>query len=259
MEPIIGPIIAALGVVGVFLCFGVLMLALIGGAVFFLIKRSKTAFVDNVPDVRGDAFLAEAHLRNWDANAFNDMSCKWVGWWRSVNSPANATGEFQGVVQSLSEPTEPGWAAFTVQREQLRNATIKLKTTQHHIEVKVSAESRLNPNTSMTVSISGEPSGTIAVDFPVHTFTNLNGSITGVFKRRAAVAVRTKAYAPVEINGQQVAELTDVWFRQPHTKRDPHEAWQNVSAELNAEQQTWLLVMLAVDLYYDSMWQRKYD
>lgn len=252
-------IIAFVFVVGLF------MLVALAGIGYVVLRRFQAPPVGDSASPppaneaeRARQYLAAATLRAWDSSAFSDLSSRWVGWWKSVSGMGQGTGYYEGVVQSFSAPADPAWLAFTVRRWRMRDAEVQLRTSQQQVTLHITAEGPMNPNGRAEVQLGGQPAGQIEIRFPVCHFHSADGTVQGVLTKRAA-SLRDNYYAPIELNGRGIAGLTEIWIRQPKALRQPHLAFQNLAPDLSPTEQDWLLVMLALTLYYDSLWARKYD
>ena len=247
-------------------------LILVGGGLvlFVFLRGARTTaqrFSDR-PEATGEAFLAGAALRPWQDAAWSDLAARWEGWWRAVTSPGRQASNAQGVVKSLADRTGPGWLAFTLERQQVRNATLVLKTSDRRLVLTVTSGGVLDPNVRGSVTLDGQPHGTLAVTYPNVVYRTSAGAearwvaeLRWNNERRAGgrLLARDVRYDPITLHGQPLAALTDTWIRYPHPQstRPLPPAFQNLSQPLTPPEQEVLLVALALGLYYDDLRKRK--
>lgn len=262
--------------------YAILVFVLIGLAIFlslaaifavvsvlFLRKAVSTyRKIEQEPAQSAEDFLKSAQLRPWTPDAWADLSGRWEGWWRNWSSPFRQEGKVRGVVKSLREPEGPGWISFTVERQQLRSGVVVLRTSERRVELKIQANSRLDPNVRGEAWLDGAPAGSISVDFPTCVFRGTDGTTearwTWDFRWNNEVRVLNRVvsrdlyYDPVDLDGRTIAALIDTWIRYPHPESDVPipPALRSVEAGLDDAEQGVLLIVLAMSLYYDSLrWQ----
>jgi hypothetical protein len=210
-------------------------------------------------------FLAAAALRPWAANAFEDLSCRWVGERSRIRRFGRYEGYTRAVIQSLRDPQGPGWIAFTIDSDhrQARTDLIVLKTSAQRLELRVSGP-RLSTAMQVAASVDGREWGTIAVTWPRFEYRGADQAAQAlwapairpkVFYAVTAVSVADPVYDPLMVNGRMVAALADMWIRNPRPQppKPFPPALQAVCGDLSADEQGILLMMLGMSLYYHSL------
>jgi hypothetical protein len=252
-------------------CVGILAVGVVIGFVVFRQSRATAQAFATEPEFQGEAFLRAAMLRPWSPGAWADLSSRWQGWWRNVSLPGRQEGYAQGIVMSLAEPVGPGWLSFTLQRWQVRNAALVLRTAERRLEMNVSSQGPFDANVQAEVTLDGVPAGTVQVTYPACLYRSADGAVearwTGEVRwnnerriTRHRLLSRDVNYDGLTVNGRPVAALTDTWIRYPHpeSSRPIHPALKDVASSLRPAEATALLVAIGMGLYYDSLRNRKY-
>ena len=238
---------------------------------FFIIRASKfnTMLHAELSFPPVEDFLASAALRDWEAGAFSDLSCRWKGEWYDITRLGRYEGYTRGVVKSLRDPNGLGWIAFAINSDHRkeRDGLIVLTTSAQRVELKVTGQ-RLDPNVQVRASINGIEWGSITVTHPNCNYQSVdrttNAQWTPVLRPKLAYAfnkliVSDPVYYPLMVNNRSVASFADMWIRNPQvgSQKQFPAALQLVSSDLTDTEQGILLIMLGMSLYFDSLHIRR--
>lgn len=268
MEPRIFFFLSIAAFLGV-MCIALLVFGIL--VYFFIIRVSKfnTMLHAELSFPPVEDFLASATLRNWEAGAFSDLSCRWKGEWYDITRLGRYEGYTRGVVKSLRDTDGLGWIAFAINSDHRkeRGGLIVLKTSAQRVELEIKGE-RLNPNVQARASINGVEWGSIAVTHPICNYQSADRAIKAQWSpvlrpKRAYIfnklIVYDPVYYPLMVNNRSVASLADMWIRNPQvgSQKPFPAALQSVSGDLNDKEQGILLITLGMSLYFDSLHIRR--
>jgi hypothetical protein len=252
---------------------GCLAIAIIAGGAIFLFARGSRGVAQKFttqPTQQGEEFLTSASLRPWELGAWADLSNRWEGWWKNIIQPGRQEGYTQGVVKSLRAPDGAGWVAFTIQRQQVRNGRVILQNSDRRAELRITSQSRLDPNVQMETLLDGVEAGTITVTYPSCVYHSADGAVEAHWVSELRwnneryvgnrMTARDVTYDDLIVNGRRVAALVDTWARCPHPQstRPFAPALQAVATDMSAAEEGALLIALGMALYNDAIRNRRY-
>ena len=240
--------------------FSVVFIALAG---FFIISKSTSskAYSETII-LKDEDYLASATLRPWSPNAWTDMSSHWDGWWSGFDGLGKSEAYAHGTITSSQDPTGPGWMAFTIHRQELRNAEIVLKTSQQRLELKITSKHIWDQNIRGSALIDGLENGSIEVNYPACIYRDNNGAVaTGwnvkLRSFRPNTFKWTIHYDPIAGNGRAVASIIDTWYRTSQFKDiKPYPPALHLTGAITPTEQNILLAGIALCLYYESLAHR---
>lgn len=251
-------------------CFIVIGLAVFAG-IAFIIFRAAGAEIEDIArhsPQKSQEFLEAAVLRPWESGTWVDLSSRWEGTWRSVSALGRQEGYTQGVVRSLNNPARPGWIAFTVRRQQFKNARVILKTSDRRVELTVTGQGVFDPNLKVETVLDGRETGTLTVTYPACVYRSADGAVEAQWMTpvrmnqlthvMGRVLNRDVKYNSLSVNGRQIAAINDTWVRNPHPESTApiHPALQSTAGSLTPAEEGALLIALGLALYYDSIRRR---
>jgi hypothetical protein len=246
-------LILFLGMLAVF-CVGIVVIGgIMLGGFALLAGRTAKAFGYR-PEITSTAYLDQQTrlLRPWQPGALGDLSNRWDGWWRRVGN----SGYSHGLLRSLSQP-DTAWAVFLLERHTFRSGVLQLRISARTVALTIQGGGQFDQNATVEALVDGQPAGRVTL--PGGEWFDAQGQPVGRYARRVAMKLRDVAYQPVIVGGRTLGEITDIWIRQPNATRQPFPALRNVAADLSAGEEAWLLIALGVELYYDALWERRYD
>lgn len=153
-------------------------------------------------------------------------------------------------MQSLSRP-EKGWLAFHIDHHGRLKGNITMQTSAHALALEITWEKKrgLRPPARVTITANGQPFG--AIRPPDFTLSDSEGNEMRIYPHDTGLQVG-QAFHPLRIGGRAVAEIGDGWLQQPVSIGSRKPALRNVVPDLDSQEEQWLLVAIALELYFES-------
>ena len=189
----------------------------------------------------------EPDLLPWQAGAIADLSSKVEYAGRSGLGQSH----YRGTIQSLNKP-EAAWLAFDL-RINVGKGSLHLRSARYEIRLDF-AGLGYKP---VQIFENQAPFGTI-MEGNIMQLLDVAGRDWGTYhQHKLAMGVQPSDYnlkpyyGPVEIDGKKIAELNrnPLLTRRWRSQTDYHPLFRNIAAELNDDQQIWLLALAGWELY----------
>ncbi len=225
--------------------FVLVIAAIMIGATFWIDKKSRPIFELNSEDFFADAV---PQLLMWNANAFNDFSplidCKAAATFKRTRA--------MGTVKSLRDPEAMGWMAFDVSAALGKGASLRLKTSEHDVELAVGGGFL---NFRAQVSAHQQPIGRLRAGIRRITILDRNGREIGAcqFPRRVVIGWKP-IYGDIYLHGQNIGRLNkNIWplfasrWRPRPSPLPP--VFQLERVAVSDDDQVWLLALVGLLIY----------
>ncbi|MBU0494949.1 MAG: hypothetical protein KKA73_12290 [Chloroflexi bacterium] len=177
----------------------------------------------------------------WQPGALADVADHWEG---TRGSDSLWIEWHQGTVKSLSHPASPGLLAFYLSLKGGRGF-LRLYTYEHEVRLDMAPG-------LVHVTSRGKPLGSIRPSITTQTISDSTGQPIGRYQRFKGSLVSTN-YGPVELCGRTVGEV-NILVRRRDALFDhaPRPVIRNLLPDLSAEEEDWLLAVLALELVYNA-------
>jgi len=190
-------------------------------------------------------------LLPWRPGALADLAARWEG-----TRGGLVIEEHQGVLNSLGNPDGPGLLACYLSLKGSRGFLL-LCTSGPFDSAQDRREVRLDIKVDGAhVAIGGQPLGSIHLR--EGTIFDSGGQPVGRYHRQRSLSSSPR-YGPVELYGRTVAEVNDTLVRGGEFLLDggARPLVRNLTPDLTQEEESWLLALVALELYYDAISHRK--
>jgi hypothetical protein len=233
---------------------GFLFLA-VGVAVVVLLFRRLVRGARSNPALQGttEEYAASIvpRLQSWGAGALADLSSHL----EMTGYAALGDVHYRGAFKSMSQPQETGWLAFELHLKRAKGPVVLFTSTQTiHLDVAWRAAQ---------VTADGQPLGRFQTQGLEVTVLDLEGMPIGQYQRQRQrfwsddnmwrKGFFDPAYGPVVLRGRPLAEINSNPIRSQHIARLDRPMpplIQNLAPSLASEEETWLLALIGLEIYY---------
>ena len=261
-----------------FCCLGAFILLGFGLVILMISRQSQPYSAQEMAQAEAGAsdYFSRTvpTLLPWTSNSLVDLSCQWQG-----TRGGFTIGGYQGVVKSLSNPDGPGLLVYYLSLKG-RRGFLRLRTSepfdpstglragsaplgytrdrQDRREVRLDIEAN-----EARVTVEGQPLGSIHLR--EGTIFDSGGQPIGRYQRyrglrwQVGSAPTSSRYGPLELYGRTVAEVNDGLVRGGGLLTGSaagRPLLRNLASDLTPEEETWLLALVALELYHSALRHR---
>lgn len=241
-------------ILAMFCLLGGFALLVFGVVIFVIVRRSQPY---TAPEIAQANAAADAHfaatvpaLLPWNASALADLACQW-------QNPKGAPLFRRGIgqVTSIRQPDHTGWLAFYLDTKGNRGF-VRLHASDRKVQLQIEQG-------NIRVTVDGSPLGWLRESDG--TIFDSNARAVGCYHRYRGMQwwmssqPLTPRYGAVELYGRAIAEVNDalIWGNAPFKTDAAQRPLIRLSvAALTAEEENWLLALVALELYYDALRSR---